>query len=878
MGGDRMKEALRKNCLAFLAYFTITLFVFYSYVSAKPNIIFILADDLGYGDVGCYGQQQIKTPNIDSLAKQGVRYTSCYAGCAVSAPSRCCLMTGMHTGHAFIRGNLETGAEGQQPIAASEITVAEILKSAGYTTGLIGKWGLGMNNTEGDPARHGFDYYCSVLCQRQAHNHFTSNIYENGVLVSPRPTVWQDDLFKDKALQFLTNNKDRPFFLYLAYCSPHANVEVPDTTPYTTTSWTPVEKCFAAMVTRLDSNVGAVVAHIRQLGLDTNTIIFFASDNGPHSEGGHSSTYFNSNGNLRGMKRDVWDGGIRVPMIARWTGKIQPGRVSDFVWAFWDFLPTAAELAGTKAPRGLDGISVLPDILGNAQTPHTYFYWEFSEGTPKQAIRKDSLKAVRIWPTVQPAIYNIVRDTAEATDLAGSYSAAYIDTVKRIMNIVRFPSGVFPRTEMDTITTLDLVARYSFDNSGTDSAFCLFPMTFEGTPYFTLGRSGTNGLYVDGKSGFGIVQRNVANNLTVSYWLKTPSIGGSAWASATGMVDGYIAAADSSFGAGLTSGKVAVAIEAQVISSAALVNNGQWHHIAVTRNGTNGQVLIYIDGAQSGSGTGPVGWLTESKALTVGCLSTDNGICTGAFDNLRFYNYVLASSAILALTTETQPSTSIPGARTRIQAESYSFMSGVQLEATADADSGLQIGSLSSGSWAEYRANVTTAGAYTLYLRILNTGAAASFNILSNSIVVGTIAVPTQAAWQTISVPVTLSAGLQTIRLSATAGTAMKLNWLDIERSTDVTITSNSGINHGNASIEFISGRLLYSVKQSGNVTISIFNAAGRLLAQWHPAGTAGTVNRTEHPLLSSLPDGLNILTLDQEGKRIALKRLAVIR
>jgi hypothetical protein len=517
---------------------------------------------------------------------------------------------------------------------------------------------------------------------------------------------------------------------------------------------------------------------------------------------------------------------------------------------------------------------VLPDILGNAQTPHTYFYWEFSEGTPKQAIRKDSLKAVRLWPTVQPAVYNIVR----ATDLAASYSAAYIDTIKRIMNIVRFPSGVFPRIEMDNLTTLDLVARYSFDNGGADSAFRLFPMTFEGTPYYTLGRSGTNGLYVDGKSGYGIVQRNVAYNLTISYWLKTPSTGGSAWASATGAVDGFNTARDSSFGTGTVSGRIAVAIGTQVISSATLVNDGQWHHITVTRNGASGAVILYIDGSQSSTGTGPVGWLTQSKYLAVGSLSTDNGICTGAFDNLLFYNYVLASSAILALTTETQPSTSIPGTRTRIQAESYSLMSGVQLQATADADSGLQIGNVSSGSWAEFRAAVATAGTFTLYLRVLNTGAAGSFNVLSNSVVIGTIAVPTSTAWQTISVTVTLSAGLQTLRLAAAAGTAMKLNWLDIAAGTGVTNTSAGGMNHGDASIKFISGGLLYSVKQSGTVTISIFNGNGRLVAKWQNAGAAGAVHRTANPLLSSMPGGIYIINLEQNGQRIAFERTAIIR
>jgi len=449
------------------------------------------------------------------------------------------------------------------------------------------------------------------------------------------------------------------------------------------------------------------------------------------------------------------------------------------------------------------------------------------------------------------------------------------------MNIVRFPSVLFPRSQMDNLSSQDLVARYPFDNNGADSAFGLFPAQFQDTPYFTFGRLGKTGLYVDGKSGYGLVQQNVGNNMTIAFWLKTPSSGGTAWSSAAGLVDGNSPSADGSLGAGLTSGTVAAAIGKQVIASTAAANDGQWHHIAVTRNGANGQTLIYLDGTQTGSGTGPTGWLTKSKALTVGSLSSDNGILTGAFDDLCFYNYTLTPGAIQALVAASQPAIDINAAKTRIQAESYTRMNGVRLEATADADSGLQIGGISAGSWAEYRINVSAAGQFTVNLRLANSISAGTIAIFSDNTQIGTLSFPAQAGWQNVTGNIILSAGVQTLKFTTTTGTNISMNWLDIAKGTSAAL-GNWKTAYGLNSIKLTGGNsnreVLFTTTKTGPVTISLFSASGRLMARWHPVGSAGTVNRTAYPLRSSLPDGVNILTLDQEGKRVAFERIVVIK
>lgn len=420
----------------------------------KPNIIFILADDLGYGDLGCYGQKEIKTPHIDQLASEGMLFTQHYAGSTVCAPSRCSLMTGMHTGHAAIRGNSRIDPMGQQPLPSGENTVADILKKSGYSTALIGKWGLGGPESEGTPDKHGFDYFFGYLCQRHAHNYYPEFLFENTQRVPLENVVENDrldgageatvkeqyshDLIMKKALSYIKDHRERPFFLYLSPTIPHANnqagdhgMEVPTDAPYSDKDWPQQEKNFAAMITRLDDGVGQVMAQLKELGLDRDTLVFFSSDNGPHREGGHDPDFFDSNGILKGIKRDLYEGGIRVPFIARWPEKIKAGTQCDHISAFWDFMPTAADVAGTATLTGIDGISFLPALLGKPQNQHDYLYWEFHESpTTHQAIRMGQWKAIRFRPQGAVELYDLSIDPGENDNVA----AHYPDIVEEIKN------------------------------------------------------------------------------------------------------------------------------------------------------------------------------------------------------------------------------------------------------------------------------------------------------------------------------------------------------------------------------------------------------------------------------------------------------------
>jgi arylsulfatase A-like enzyme len=409
--------------------------------SHKPNIVFILADDLGYGDLGCYGQKRIQTPNLDRLAKEGMRFTQCYAGSTVCAPSRCCLMTGKHTGHATVRGNRLV------PLRPEDTTVAEVLKGAGYATGLVGKWGLGEPGSTGIPNRKGFDSFFGYLNQIHAHNYYPDylwrnqekvplegNVVEKGVAV--KRAQYSNDLFTKEARTFIEKHKATPFFLYLAYTIPHANneagkqgMEVPSDAPYTDQDWPQPQKNHAAMITRLDGDVGRLLKRLKELSLDESTLVFFTSDNGPHKEGGADPAFFHSAGPLRGFKRDLTEGGIRVPMLARWPGHIEAGQVSDQVWAFWDFLPTAAELAGGKPPIGLDGISVVPTLLGektagHPQESHAFLYWEFHERGFEQAVRHGDWKYIRRpYAKDQPAeLYHLADDLGETKNAAAQHA------------------------------------------------------------------------------------------------------------------------------------------------------------------------------------------------------------------------------------------------------------------------------------------------------------------------------------------------------------------------------------------------------------------------------------------------------------------------
>ena len=431
----------------------------------RPNIIFIMADDLGYGDLGCYGQKTIKTPNIDRLAEEGMKFTDHYAGSTVCAPSRCCLMTGLHTGHALIRAN------GNVPLRPSDVTVAELLKRKGYTTGIIGKWGLGEPGTTGIPNKQGFDYWFGYLNQRHAHNYYPEYLWRNEEKfklsnevnhviggqdrtpggVATKRVEYSHDLFAAEALGFVEENKDKPFFLYLPFTIPHANneagdkgMEVPSFGQYADKDWPEPQKGHAAMITRLDGDVGKLMALLKKLDLDENTIVMFSSDNGPHKEGGADPAFFKASGPLQGYKRALYEGGIRVPMIARWPGRIKAGSTSDHASAFWDFLPTCCELAGAEIPEGIDGISMVPTLMGRRrQKKHDALYWEFHEQGKKQAVRMDNWKGVRLNVAKNPdgpiELYNLKNDIGEKNNIANR-NPEIVAKIEKLMKSARTPS------------------------------------------------------------------------------------------------------------------------------------------------------------------------------------------------------------------------------------------------------------------------------------------------------------------------------------------------------------------------------------------------------------------------------------------------------
>jgi arylsulfatase A-like enzyme len=421
----------------------------------RPSILFILADDLGYGDLGCYGQTRIKTPNIDQLASNGMRFTSFYAGSTVCAPSRAALMTGYHTGHVRIRGNLDI------PLRPEDVTVAETLKGAGYRTAAFGKWGLGEEGSTGVPGKKGFEEWFGYLNQVDAHNYYPAFLNRSDRQGNTRRVdlnenlnggkgKYADDLFTQAGLNFLQQNRPaafnqyRPVFLYLPYTIPHANdelgqktgngMEVPSDEPYTREAWPQVEKNKAAMITRLDGYVGLLMEHLKLLQIDTNTVVIFTSDNGAHKEGGVDPRFFQSCGPLRGIKRDLYEGGIRVPLIVWWPGRIKAGSTSGLPCAFWDFPATLDEIAGLSPRAGTDSISFLPTLLGGTQTNRQEFlYWEFHEGGFKQAVRMGDWKAVRYGVDGPLELYNLRDDIGETRDVA----ARNPEVAARILNYLK---------------------------------------------------------------------------------------------------------------------------------------------------------------------------------------------------------------------------------------------------------------------------------------------------------------------------------------------------------------------------------------------------------------------------------------------------------
>jgi arylsulfatase A-like enzyme len=402
----------------------------------RPNIVWIMADDMGWGDPGCYGQQHIQTPNIDRLAAQGMRFTSAYAGSAVCAPSRSCLMTGQHSGHTRVRWNHSVRTGQRVPLLPEDVTVAELLRQAGYTTGIFGKWGLGEPDTTGVPNRQGFDDWFGFLNQDHAVDYYTDHLWRNEkkeLLPGNQNGAkgeYTTDLFTREALRFLRVNRGNPFFLYLTYTAPHADLQVPSQGIYQDKPWSEADKNYAAMVTHMDRGIGQVLELLSRLGLASNTLVFFTSDNGAGHKAG--LPLFRATGPFRGAKGDVYEGGLRVPMIARWPGRTAPGAVSDYPWAFWDLLPTAAELARAQAPAGIDGVSIVPVLLGKPAPPRDYLYWESHQKGFHQAVRADNWKGVRHGLAGPLELYDLAADIAEKNDVA----AAHPDVVARLTAIL----------------------------------------------------------------------------------------------------------------------------------------------------------------------------------------------------------------------------------------------------------------------------------------------------------------------------------------------------------------------------------------------------------------------------------------------------------
>lgn len=387
----------------------------------KPNIIFILCDDLAQGDLGCYGQKLIQTPNLDRMAAEGTKFPQLYSGTSVCAPSRSSLMTGLHMGHCPIRANREVQPEGQKPLPAEVTTVAQVLKSAGYATACTGKWGMGMFDTTGSPLKKGFDHFYGYNCQRHAHSYFPKYLWKDDQRIELDGKTYAMDLIGQDTLDWVRSHGSSPFFLFYAITLPHGKFEIDDLGEYQDKPWTNLQKTYAAMVSRLDRDVGRLLDLLKELKVDENTLIVFSGDNGasfePKSEVGKLFDQ-SMGGKLRGFKRSLYEGGLRQAGIARWPGKVPAGVTSEAPWAFWDFLPTAAELAGVELKTPHDGHSVVELLKGGPAPKREAFYWELHEGTSLQAVRFGDWKAVRNGPAKPIELYNLATDLAESKDLA----------------------------------------------------------------------------------------------------------------------------------------------------------------------------------------------------------------------------------------------------------------------------------------------------------------------------------------------------------------------------------------------------------------------------------------------------------------------------
>jgi len=416
-----------KNILFYIyhCYFTIFIAVLFAQQNS-PNVIYILADDLGYADVGYNGQKLIETPELDFLAKNGMQFTNHYCGNAVCAPSRASLLMGKHPGHSYIRANSPGYPNGQTPIPAGSETLGTLMQRAGYKTACIGKWGLGGFHNSGNPNKQGFDYFFGYTDQRKAHNYYPQYLWENGTKKyldnnNGKQNEYSHDLFTEKAISFIKKNENNPFFLYLAYTIPHLRLQVPDLAQYENKKWPLNMKIQAAMISRMSRDIGVIVDLIKKLGLEKNTLIMFNSDNGAHGKAG-TLDFFKPSGNLKGIKRTMYEGGLRSPMVAYWPGKINAGTKNDHLSAFWDMLPTFSELTGEPIVGNSDGISMLPTLLGKNlfQKKHEYLYWELYEGRPNSAVRYGKWKGVvrdrREGNEIQ--LFNLEIDESEINNVA----------------------------------------------------------------------------------------------------------------------------------------------------------------------------------------------------------------------------------------------------------------------------------------------------------------------------------------------------------------------------------------------------------------------------------------------------------------------------
>ena len=447
--------------------------------ATRPNIILIVADDLGSAELGSYGQKKIRTPHLDRLAAEGIRFTNFYAGSPVCAPSRYVLMTGRHGGHAYIRDNKEVSPEGQWPIPDSTVTIAELLKAQGYATGAFGKWGLGFVGSEGDPHRQGFDLFYGYNCQREAHNFYPTHLWRNEQKIMLEGNTrgltgrqYSHDLIEAEALRFIRDHQDRPFFLYVPFTIPHLALQVPDDSlaEYVGTWDDPAydgqngylphphpRAAYAAMVTRMDRSVGRMLQTLRETGLDRQTIVLFTSDNGPTYDrlGGSDSDFFQSAGILRGHKGSVYEGGIRVPLIAHWPGRIGAGRTADLPAAFYDLLPTLVEIGGGRSDHPSDGVSLVPTLTGRGrQRRHEFLFWDFNGYGGQQAVRLGNWKGIRRQigkGNRQLELYDLARDPAEHHDVAAAHPAL-VRKIEKIMAANHEPSALFPLPAVDGLT------------------------------------------------------------------------------------------------------------------------------------------------------------------------------------------------------------------------------------------------------------------------------------------------------------------------------------------------------------------------------------------------------------------------------------------